>query len=127
MIRLIVVDVDGCLTAGEGQPLDFQALARIARTNMRARADPRTPSVTLCTAWPAEATGIPLHEMAGIGDAEGDLPLLGAVRFAGAPANCAPAVRARADRVARQSFARGVIELIGFIERRNRKGDPHCE
>src|SRR5437867_117404 len=53
MIRLVVVDVDGCLTAGEGQPLDFQGLARVARANTRSLSDPSVPAVTLCTGRPA--------------------------------------------------------------------------
>lgn len=48
-LRLIVVDVDGCLTRGEAQPLDFRVLERVAEFNARARENPALPAVTLCT------------------------------------------------------------------------------
>jgi HAD superfamily hydrolase (TIGR01484 family) len=48
-LRLIVVDVDGCLTRGEAQPLDFRVLERVAEFNARAQANPAVPAVTLCT------------------------------------------------------------------------------
>ncbi|MFQ6057338.1 MAG: HAD family hydrolase [Anaerolineae bacterium] len=51
-LRLIVVDVDGCLTRGEAQPLDFGVLARVAEFNARARDNPSLPAVTLCTGRP---------------------------------------------------------------------------
>lgn len=53
MIRLVVADVDGVLCHGEGAPLDFTVLQRIAEFNDRARHDPSCPSVTLCTGRPA--------------------------------------------------------------------------
>src|SRR6266516_3921295 len=64
MIRLIVVDIDGCLTAGEGRPLDFRSLAKIARFNSRARTDPRTPAVTLCSGRPAPYVEV-MHQAIG--------------------------------------------------------------
>jgi len=48
----VVVDVDGCLTRGEAQPLDFRVLERVAEHNARARLDPALPAVTLCTGRP---------------------------------------------------------------------------
>ena len=48
-LRLVVVDVDGCLTPGEGQPWNFEAFRFIAELNRRAREDPTLPAVTLCT------------------------------------------------------------------------------
>ena len=54
-LRLIVIDVDGCLTPGEGQPWDFEALKYIAELNRQARVEtslndaPTVPAVTLCT------------------------------------------------------------------------------
>lgn len=47
--RLVVVDIDGCLTPGEAQPWDFAVLQFVAELNRRARADPQQFSVTLCT------------------------------------------------------------------------------
>ncbi len=52
-LRLIVVDVDGCLTPGEGQPLDFRVLQRVAELSGRARLSSGLPAVTLCTGRPA--------------------------------------------------------------------------
>ncbi len=48
-VRLVVVDVDGCLTPGEGQPWHFEALHHIAHLNREARHNPKVPAVTLCT------------------------------------------------------------------------------
>jgi len=48
-LRLVVVDVDGCLTPGEGQPWNFEAFRFIAELNRRAREDPTLPAITLCT------------------------------------------------------------------------------
>jgi len=48
-LRLVVVDVDGCLTPGEGQPWNFEAFRFIAALNRRAREDPTLLAVTLCT------------------------------------------------------------------------------
>ena len=48
-LRLVVVDVDGCLTPGEGQPWNFEAFRFIAELNRRAREDPTLLAVTLCT------------------------------------------------------------------------------
>jgi len=48
-IRLVVVDIDGCLTPGEAQPWDFAVLQFVAELNRKARADARQFAVTLCT------------------------------------------------------------------------------
>lgn len=48
-MRLVVIDVDGCLTPGEGRPWNFKALKYIARLNRRAQEDPTKLAVTLCT------------------------------------------------------------------------------
>jgi hydroxymethylpyrimidine pyrophosphatase-like HAD family hydrolase len=53
MIRLVVVDVDGVLSHGEAAPLDFAVLQRLAEFNDRARQDPTSPALTLCTGRPA--------------------------------------------------------------------------
>ncbi|MBI3537699.1 MAG: HAD family phosphatase [Chloroflexi bacterium] len=49
MLKLVLVDIDGCLTAGEGKPLDFDVLKFISDQNRRARRDEKTFAVTLCT------------------------------------------------------------------------------
>jgi HAD superfamily hydrolase (TIGR01484 family) len=48
-LRLVVIDVDGCLTPGEGQPWNFEALKHIAQLNLRAQEDATKLAVTLCT------------------------------------------------------------------------------
>jgi HAD superfamily hydrolase (TIGR01484 family) len=48
-LRLVVIDVDGCLTPGEGQPWNFEALKYVAQLNRRAQEDPTKLAVTLCT------------------------------------------------------------------------------
>jgi HAD superfamily hydrolase (TIGR01484 family) len=48
-LRLVVIDVDGCLTPGEGQPWNFEALEYVAQLNRRAQEDPTKLAVTLCT------------------------------------------------------------------------------
>ncbi len=48
MVRLAVVDVDGCLNAGEGKRLDLESLGRLAAINSEALAG-RGPAITLCT------------------------------------------------------------------------------
>jgi len=48
-LRLVVIDVDGCLTPGEGQPWNFEALKYIAQLNRRAQQDVTQLAVTLCT------------------------------------------------------------------------------
>lgn len=46
---MVVVDVDGCLTPGEGRPWNFEALKYIAQLNRRAQEDPTQLAITLCT------------------------------------------------------------------------------
>ena len=49
LCRLVLTDVDGVITPGEGQPADLQVLARLAEINRAARHDACVPAVTLCT------------------------------------------------------------------------------
>jgi hydroxymethylpyrimidine pyrophosphatase-like HAD family hydrolase len=48
-IRLVLCDVDGVITRGEGQPAELDVLAELTAINTRAREDPLTPAITLCT------------------------------------------------------------------------------
>jgi hydroxymethylpyrimidine pyrophosphatase-like HAD family hydrolase len=48
-LRLVLADVDGVITRGEGQPAEIHVLERLAATNAAALRDPRVPAVTLCT------------------------------------------------------------------------------
>lgn len=48
-VQLALVDVDGCLTPGEGRGWNWRAMETIAQLNQRSRHDARVPAVTLCT------------------------------------------------------------------------------
>ena len=52
-VRVVLADVDGVITAGEGQPADLPLLARLMDINRTALVDPQVPAVTLCTGRPA--------------------------------------------------------------------------
>jgi hydroxymethylpyrimidine pyrophosphatase-like HAD family hydrolase len=62
-IRLILADVDGCLTAGEGRPIDLAVLAEVARRNERSRSDPAVPAISLCTGRPAPYVEVLVQEI----------------------------------------------------------------
>jgi len=64
LIRLVLADVDGCLTAGEGRPIDLDVLAEVARINDRARTDATVPAVSLCTGRPAPYVEVLVQEIA---------------------------------------------------------------
>jgi hypothetical protein len=246
-IRLVVVDIDGCLTPGEGSAAPLDVLREIQDINARSRTDPAVPSVTLCTGrqqpfvelmcqligayrpaifengaglydpevyeflahpqitpdmiqslhslkplieehilrkrvakmqpgkefslslypavphtvaetaalmrnlcdrnglrffmdesimcvnvlfpgidkgagvrWLASHLGMPLADIAGVGDADGDLAYLNIVGFPAAPANAAAAVRARAAFVAPSENGHGTLEILREIIRRNK-------
>lgn len=51
-MRLVVLDIDGCLTAGEAKPWNFSLMEFIAQLNQRARVDSNQFAVTLCTGRP---------------------------------------------------------------------------
>lgn len=48
-VQLALVDVDGCLTPGEGRGWNWRALETIARLNQRSHHDARVLAITLCT------------------------------------------------------------------------------
>jgi hydroxymethylpyrimidine pyrophosphatase-like HAD family hydrolase len=48
-VFLAVVDIDGCLTPGEGRAWDWRALRAIGDLNQRAAGGEETPAVTVCT------------------------------------------------------------------------------
>ena len=48
-LRLILADVDGVITRGEGHPIDIDVLQRLAAINAVARLDPCVPAIALCT------------------------------------------------------------------------------
>lgn len=49
MIRLIVCDIEGCLTPGKGKSLNLDALATIRQFNRESRKQKIIPPITLCT------------------------------------------------------------------------------
>ncbi len=48
-MRVVVVDIDGCLTPGEGAPWNFDLLRYVAELNQRARRGDAPFAITLCT------------------------------------------------------------------------------
>ena len=63
MIRLVVVDVDGVLSHGEAAPIDFAVLQRLAEFK-----DRRGINKGEGVRWLARESGIPLGDMARVGD-----------------------------------------------------------
>ncbi|MBI4670665.1 MAG: HAD family phosphatase [Chloroflexi bacterium] len=48
-LRVVLIDVDGCLTPGEAKPWDFDVLRFVAELNQRAHSGAAPFAVTLCT------------------------------------------------------------------------------
>ena len=65
--------------------------------------------------WLAAETGIPLQQMAGVGDAEADLRFLRLCGFSAAPANAEESVKAGVDYVSRYEYGRGLLDIIEHI------------
>ena len=61
-------------------------------------------------AWLAEMTGVPVEQMAFIGDSNGDLPAIDACGHSFAPSNASDEVKARVDHVSMHSDVDAVIE-----------------
>ena len=49
LISLVAIDIDGCITPGEGRAADIDVLHRLRDFNDRAASDPHVPDITLCT------------------------------------------------------------------------------
>ncbi len=71
--------------------------------------------------WLSKESGIPVQEMAGIGDAAPDLPFLKQVGFAYAPANAHRDVKAACHRVSGQADAGAAMELLDITVAHNRR------
>jgi hydroxymethylpyrimidine pyrophosphatase-like HAD family hydrolase len=69
--------------------------------------------------WLSEHTGIPLGQMAGIGDAAPDLPFLTQVGYAFAPANAQAAVKKACHAVSTRNDAGAAFELFQSILNHN--------
>jgi HAD superfamily hydrolase (TIGR01484 family) len=73
------------------------------------------------THWLSQETGIPLEQMAGIGDAAPDLPFLKRVGFAWAPANAHQEVKDCCHGVSHLSDAGAAMELLNMLVAHNRR------
>ncbi len=51
-IRLIVADVDGCLSKGSQNPIPLVLVRKLIETNEQSKTDPNVPAVTFCTGRP---------------------------------------------------------------------------
>ena len=51
-VRLLAVDIDGCLSAGLFKPFNLEKLQQIAGFNIKSKSDPEFPPVTICTGRP---------------------------------------------------------------------------
>src|SRR5262249_52780699 len=52
-IRLVLADVDGVVTPGEGHSADLTVLARLTELNRQSWKDAAAPAITLCTGPPS--------------------------------------------------------------------------
>ncbi len=62
--------------------------------------------------WLSRETGIPLAQMAGIGDSPGDLPYLRRVAFSAAPANATDDVKSAVQYVSPLEDGAGVVDIL---------------
>lgn len=51
-IRLIVADIDGCLSRGSGSHFDLNLLHQLGEANLSSRKDDTIPAITFCTGRP---------------------------------------------------------------------------
>jgi len=122
---LVVIDVDGCLTPGEGQPWDFEALKYIAELNRRARVGaslndaPTLPAVTLCTGRQEPYVEVLMQaidaHMPGIYENGGGLYLPHIYRFVENPLITPEVKKALAE--VKEALQRGVVERgLGYLQ-----------
>lgn len=80
-------------------------------------------------AWLSQLCGIGPSNMIGIGDAAGDLPFLGMVGYAGAPANASEAVKKQVMYVSKKEYVEGVMDVIRYflaeLSRDNDESERH--
>jgi hydroxymethylpyrimidine pyrophosphatase-like HAD family hydrolase len=62
--------------------------------------------------WLARETGIPLHAMAGVGDATGDIPFMQLVGWSAAPANAQAAVKQMAHYTSPYEDGQGFMDIL---------------
>jgi HAD superfamily hydrolase (TIGR01484 family) len=51
-IRLIVADIDGCLTTGYGEAFDLEIFQQLQRINRQSQSESHIPAITFCTGRP---------------------------------------------------------------------------
>jgi hydroxymethylpyrimidine pyrophosphatase-like HAD family hydrolase len=62
--------------------------------------------------WLSRETGIPLQEMAGVGDAPGDMPFMQLLGWAAAPANAHAAVKQMAHYTSAYEDGQGLVDIL---------------
>ena len=62
--------------------------------------------------WLARETGISLQEMAGVGDAQGDMPFMQLLAWAAAPANAHAAVKQMAHYTSAYEDGQGLVDIV---------------
>ena len=65
--------------------------------------------------WLSRETGIPLHAMAGVGDATGDMPFMRLVGWSAAPANAQTAVKQMAHYTSPYEDGQGLMDILTRI------------
>src|SRR5262249_34669707 len=65
--------------------------------------------------WLSRETGIPLHAMAGVGDAAGDMPFMQLVGWSAAPANAQTAVKQLAHYTSPYEDGQGLMDILTRI------------
>ncbi len=114
--RISVDEVTDAVRAALGEWLDDVTL-RVSASSVELL----KPGIDKGTAieWLSRETGIPLTQMAGIGDSPVDLAFLERVAFAAAPANAMPAIQAAVHYVSPERTGRGVLDILKQIEHSN--------
>ncbi len=115
----------------DGTPLDeIESLARaavrpldgaftVAQNVLGVELRPRGVDKGVGAEWLAEQIGVPLTQLAGVGDSDTDLVFLDRVAFAAAPANATHVVRQSVAYVAAGSYGAGLLEILERLERAN--------
>ncbi|MDX1741906.1 MAG: HAD family hydrolase, partial [Rhodothermales bacterium] len=93
----------------------------VAHTDISIDVVPRTLNKASGMRWLADTLGVSLHEMAFIGDTNGDIPALELVGHSFAPSNATEAVRNTANITTSGAVIDGVIEAYGWCSRQNRE------
>lgn len=52
LIKIIAIDIDGCLTAGEVKPIDYAAFGLLKKYNHQSKTQKQIPAITICSGRP---------------------------------------------------------------------------